>query len=185
MVRTPISLEVTVGEDTIRGNITSIVMNDMDVEITQPEYGVSGGTHIPYFALSKHRLIEEGEVTPFAISRAKQIIVELYNSCRYVEENREKVKEEHQNYLDRRTELEKSPSTMTSERYKEMKSNLRRKLKSGEMDSKECQKELAIIRRSRADYDLQLSILKYDFEDSFEPHLSLDIATRMLNKLFA
>jgi hypothetical protein len=128
-------VKVTVNGQEVEGEITHRSATDIDVKITRPYQDVSTGLHIPYAA----RPFKSFE-TELGEKAAKYLLKELYQICTFISENLDSLIEHYLQVKKRIKYLEaKSVSEWV---YKSKRLQLRKLLRSGQIDNIEYQKRL-------------------------------------------
>jgi hypothetical protein len=128
-------VELTINGQEVEGEITHRSATDIDVEITQPYQGISTGLHIPYAA----RPFKSFE-TELGDTIAKDLLKEIYSICTFISTNLDSLTEEYLQVKKRIKYLEaKSVSEWV---FKSKRFQLRKLLRSGQIDNIEYQKRL-------------------------------------------
>jgi len=96
-----LTITVTIDGVTVKGEITYLAPNDINVEITSPHKGISSGWHVPYFAMASRknwnmiddRLTKKGKRT------AEKTLVEIYRACEAFSKHGKEIKAKREELL--------------------------------------------------------------------------------------
>jgi hypothetical protein len=86
-------ISIVCSSKTLKGEFSMLEIADFAIKLTEPESHLIGySNHIPYFALSQNSFLDvNGEISDYCMVCATKILISLYNSYRFIEENRTKV----------------------------------------------------------------------------------------------
>jgi hypothetical protein len=79
---------------TLRGEFSMLEVTDFAIKLAEPSFDLIGySSHIPYFALSQNSYLDgNGEISDYCLVNASKILLSLFNSYRFIDENRARVK---------------------------------------------------------------------------------------------
>ena len=148
-------------EDTeVKGVIILRSAGDITVQITKPFSNISMGVHIPYIARA-HKSFngEYGDTT------AELLLKDLYDIGRYLDVEMSGIREKLDNAKDRISQL---PAQINNDKFLEKRRELKKTFQQGEIDSKDYQKSLGLLRKKAEDFNQNVTeIMDTFFDDSF------------------
>ena len=142
------------------GEVTHRSASDITVRITEP-YNLSTGLHIPYFARPYRSYDSE-----YGDETIKGLIKKLYDLASFIDRNYEDLRKK---YESARAQIGALGDIRFDEQdYQQARRDLKKKLKRVEIDNKEHQKQLTLLRKKRDSYQSQIrKIIDEFFESNF------------------
>jgi hypothetical protein len=161
----------------VEGEITHRSATDIDVKITQPYQDVSTGLHIPY-AARPYKSFE----TELGDKIAKDLLKEIYSICTFVSTNPDLLTGPYLQVKERIKYLE--AESVSEQVFKSKRLQLRKLLRSGQIDSIEYQKRLTPFSKEYKKLRLKIYPLWSRFiEERFPMVVTEDIRNGVLRIL--
>jgi len=161
----------------VEGEISHRSATDIDVKITQPYQDVSTGLHIPY-AARPYKNFE----TELGDKIAKYLLKEIYSVCSFIFTNRDSLTEPYLQVKERIKYLE--AESVSEQVFKSKRLQLRKLLKSGQIDSIEYQKRLTPFSKGYKKFKQKIYPLWSRFiEEHFPMVVTADIRPGVLRIL--
>ena len=155
-------IETAVDGINVRGEILHRSSRDFDIKITSPFKNLTGGSHIPYFAVSHHTF--NGEYGDKAITDTLQF---LYDLGKYLESHSGNFKKALRHL---RHDIEKvSAELITEQEFRKIRTILRKIMSNGGIDNKVYQNILGAASKEREELNSRISSLKHSFFDDNFP----------------
>lgn len=161
-------ISILCGSKTLKGEFIMLEIADFVLKLTGPESDLFGySNHIPHFALSQNSFLGlNGEISDYCMVCSTKVLLSLYNSFKFIEENQTKVKKVINYFSDLIIESGNNafiqPGLNESE-YKEIKKLIK-------LNDKKFKEYLPVLTK------LKLELLDRDFGLFFNCHKYLDIA---------
>jgi len=147
----------------VEGEITHRSASDISVKITHPHQDVSRGLHIPYFARPYASFDSD-----YGDKTAKDLLKSIYRICTFLYKNMDSLVDEYLKFKKRVKFLE--AKRVSEYVFKSRRIQLRKKLKSSEIDNLEYQKRLAPIRKEYKKFERKKNLIWNGF---FEEHFPM------------
>lgn len=162
-----IRVQVVVEQVAVSGKISVLQPNNIVVEIAYPYDGVSGGLHIPYFAMEcREKWYTTGDgLSPAGQKTAERLLRDVYLHCLYFEANREVIRHHYRLYRQGVLALEAAGMT-SEERFASAHRSMRQRLHAHELSLSEYEKTLAALRKKVKAYEAERFRLWERFRES-------------------
>ncbi len=155
-------IQTTIDGQKVEGQITHRSASDISVKIIHPYQDVSRGLHIPYFAKSHKRFDSD-----FGDKTAKDLLKSIYHLCTFIFENMDSLIDE---YLEFKKRIKFLEAKLVSEYvFKSKRLQLRKQLRSGEIDNLEYQKRLTPIRKEYEKFERKKNLIWNGFFEEYFP----------------
>ena len=163
-------IQTTIDGQKVEGQITHRSASDISVKIIHPYQDVSSGLHIPYFAKSHKRFDSD-----FGDKTAKDLLKSIYHLCTFIFENMDSLIDE---YLEFKKRIKFLEAKLVSEYvFKSKRLQLRKQLRSGEIDNLEYQKRLTPIRKEYEKFERKKNLIWNGFFEEYFPMI-VPVTTR-------
>jgi len=163
-------IQMTIDRQKIEGEITHRSASDITVLITKPYKDVSRGLHIPYFARCHHSFDTEP-----VDETAKDLLKSIYYLCKYISDNFDSLIAQ---YLQIKKTLELLEVENISEKvFKSKRIELRKLLRSKQIDNVQYQKRLIAIRKEYEQLETRKSLIWSEFFEEYFPMI-VPVGTR-------
>ena len=168
-------IKIIIDGQEVEGEIVQRSASDINVQITEPYKDVSRGLHIPYFARPCNSFDTElGDKT------AKDLLKSIYHLCKYISENLDSICSQ---FLQIKKSIELLEAENITERvFKSKRFQLRKLLKSGQIDNVEYQKRLTPIRKADEKFELEKNLIWNLF---FEEHFPMIVPAETRNDVLS
>jgi len=154
------AIETTVEGRLVRGVIFHRTGSDILVRISSPYCGITGGLHIPYFGRQRFSYIgQHGDET------ALYLLGNVFLLALYIDAHFQELVSKHRLVLET---IDSLPSKPAVDMARASRPELRKLLRSGELNSNEYQKKLAVLRKAVAEHECEVNwIFRQFFEENF------------------
>jgi hypothetical protein len=163
-------IQTTIDGQKVEGEITYRSASDINVKITNPYQDVSRGLHIPYFA-RPYKSFD----TELGDKIAKDMLKEIYHLCTFIFEKMDSLLDEYLKFKKRIKFLE--AKRVSEYVFKSKRLQLRKKLRSSEIDNLEYQKRLAPIRKEYKKFERKKNLIWNGFFEEYFPMI-VPVTTR-------
>jgi hypothetical protein len=162
-------VKILIDDIEVEGIVTHRSSGDYGVIIIKPFCNLSGGCHIPYFARGLYNY--EGEYGDASI---KATLKELYTMGKFLDREMKNLKEEIKYYNDSVTKL--TSEMMGEQEFNIKRIALKKRLKDGEISSKEYQKAFTPLRKEYEELDSKIHEQRRSFVEKNFP-MTIPIGT--------
>ena len=163
-------IKIIIDRQEVEGEITHRSASSIDVKITKPYRDFSRGLHIPYFARPGNSFAAE-----FGDKTAKDLLKSIYHLCKYISDNLDSISAQ---YLQIKKTVKLLEAENISEKvFKTKRLELRKLLKSKQIDNVEYQKSLIAIKKEYQKLETRKSRIWSEFFEDYFP-MVVPVGTR-------
>ena len=165
-------IKILIGNIDVEGKTTHRSNRDMGIKIIRPFQNISTGLHIPYFS-------DKSFNGDYGDERAKDLLKKLYIIGDYLDTNIDNLKEKLKPVKNIIAQL--SLEMINGDEFYRKRIELRKRLRSGEIDNKEYQKKLTPYRKEKEQLELEISQhVDAFFEENFPMTVSFGSQKQIL-----